>query len=144
MTNSFKGKPFEGPSKAAILRSKKDKWIDIITPYSRDFVDNLKETVQPGHRKWDPDNKIWTVSEIYLEQVANLLKQYFDEVETDLLEPMAQPENIFVPILSLIRDEDLDRVYKLLCFAVHPDRGGNEESMKLLNIAYSERKNTKC
>ena len=52
---------FTGPSKAAILKDTVPGWIKVLTPYKADFVDELKSTVQPSHRVWEPVEKVWRV-----------------------------------------------------------------------------------
>ena len=134
-----KSAEFIGPSKAAILKSPKEGWLKVVTPYNENFVDELKSTVQPPHRQWNPEEKYWLVNELYLEDLIIILKRHYDEVSTDLLES-EEVNNPFGIVFDLISPQDLDKIYKALAFAVHPDRGGSEKSMKLLNEAYQRKK----
>ena len=131
--------PFAGPTRAAINRSDTKGWVDVVSPYNADYIEDLKTVIQPSHRKWDPNQKVWRVSEIYLEELVGLLKMHFDEVTTNLTEP-EQPavDNIFKPVFSALKGDDMDKVYRALAFALHPDRGGSAEQMSKLNQAYQE------
>ena len=131
---------FNGPTKAAILKSPKEGWLKVISPYSADFVDELKSTIQPSHRHWNPDEKYWLINEIYLEDLVTILKRHYNEVTTDLLGEESQPSNLFSQIFEILPKEYVDKVYFILASAIHPDHGGNEALIKQLNEAYQEKK----
>lgn len=130
---------FKGPTKAAILKGNQAGWLTIITPYNANFVDELKSTIQPSHRQWDPSAKAWRVNEIYLEELVPMLQRYFDEIETDLTtEPSSN--NLFVEVFKIVNGQYRDKVYYALAQALHPDHGGSQELMTKLNAAYQETK----
>ena len=134
-------KEHKGPTRAAINRSVLTGWIDLVTPYSEGFVRDLKDSIQPGHRKWNPDAKVWQVNQIYLDKVIPLLRKYFDEVTTDLLAEPEAPANLFRPVFDVLKrlpNGSADKIYRSLAMAVHPDHGGTDTLMKLLNAAYQE------
>ena len=140
-------KPFTGKTKAFIGRGDVSGWLKIIVPWipgkTPDFVDELKSTIQPSHRSWNPDTKAWAVNEIFLEELIPMLQRYFDEIETDLTTEPTAPENLFKPIFEALKglpNGNLDKVYKQLAVAVHPDHGGSDELMTKLNQAYQESK----
>jgi len=140
--NSYKKTEYKGPTKAAIVRSSLGQgWVDVVSPYDRDYVEELKSSIQPSHRKWDPQSQVWHVNELYLEELVALLKKHFDEVTTNLLSEEPVPSNLFRPVFEALKDlpnGNLDKVYKQLAVAVHPDHGGSDELMKKLNEAYQE------
>ena len=129
---------FSGPSKAAILKGKTDGWIKILTPYKADFVDELKSTVQPSHRSWDPVEKVWHVHDIYLEQLIGMLKRHYDEVTQDLVVEEEVSGNMFEKLFDVITNGTAEKVHRVLSLALHPDHGGSEEMMKQLNAAWSK------
>lgn len=137
--NQMNKKKYTGPTKAGIYKSDKESWVRVVAPWNQDFLDELKDTFQPSFRRWDPDAKHWLINDIYLEDIILLCKKYFDDVETDLTSESSD-SNPFIAVLDLIPIQDLDKIYKTLAFAVHPDRGGSDKSMKLLNEAYEKRK----
>jgi len=125
-------------SKASVSKSDRKGWLDVDTPYSEKFIKELKLTIQPSHRKWNLVLKVWQVNEMFLEELVELLKVYFDEVIVNFVNPAPNGNNPFIPVLNLISTQDIDKVYKSLAFAIHPDRGGNNQTMKLLNEAYEK------
>jgi len=132
-------KEHKGPTRAAVNRSVLTGWVDLVTPYNAGFVRDLKESIQTSHRKWNPDMKVWQVNQIYLDKAVLLLKKYFDEVTTDLLTEPEVPANLFKPIFEILRklpNGNMDKIYRTLAMAVHPDHGGSDELMKKLNEAY--------
>ena len=131
-------KKFEGPTKAVILRSDNQDWLKLITPYNADFVNELKSTILPPHRQWDPDGKFWKVNEIYLEELIPILKKYYDIVETGLISDEVTDNNLFRKVFEVV--DDRDKVYYALAQALSPDHGGSQELMNKLNEAYQEAK----
>ena len=89
-----KSAQFTGPSKATILKSPKEGWLKVVSPYNENFVDELKSTIQPLHRQWNPDSKFWLINEVYLEDLVIMLKKHYNIVETDLVDTESQ-NNIF-------------------------------------------------
>ena len=134
-------KEHKGPTRAAVNRSNMPGWVDLTTPYNEDFVRDLKDSIQSSHRKWEPIGKVWQVNQIYLDKVVPLLKKYFDEVTTDLLQEEPVSSNLFRPVFDVLKglpNGNLDRIYRSLAMACHPDQGGSEELMTKLNSAYDE------
>ena len=130
---------FIGPSKAAILKDTIPGWIKVLTPYKADFVDELKSTVQPSHRVWEPVEKVWRVHDIYLEELIGMLKRHFDEVTQDLVGAEEVSGNMFEKLFEVITNGTGEKVYRVLSLALHPDHGGNE-GMKQLNAAWQKAK----
>ena len=130
---------YTGPTKAQILRSSKTGWLRVVTPYSAKFVEELKTWIQPSHRMWNPDARFWEVQEMHLEKLITLLEKHFDEIETDLLSEEAVPDNLFKPVFEALKqlpNGQMDKVYRSLSMACHPDVGGSDLLMKQLNEAY--------
>jgi len=133
---------YTGPTRAAINRSDKKGWVDLHTPYDKNFVQELKDRIQPSHRQWNPGQGVWHVNELFLDVAVELTRKFFNEVTTDLLqeEPKAVG-NMFVPVLQALAglpNDGMDKVYKTLAMALHPDVGGSNELMTKLNQAYQE------
>ena len=147
--------PFTGPTRATILKSNRDGWLKVIAPWipnvTPDFVDELKSTIQPSHRQWNPDEKFWLINEVYLEDLIIILKRHYNEVTTDLIEGQSEPDdpdnpdnsdNLFAKVFEILPDGDYaDKVYYALAQAIHPDHGGNDKLVDELNKAYQRRNN---
>jgi len=46
---------------------------------NRAFLDDLKDQVPRGERKWDNEKKEWWISDAYLDEVDNLIFNHFEE-----------------------------------------------------------------
>lgn len=67
---------FQGSKSNGISIVAENGGLKIITPFSRDFVDELKEAVPATSRKWDPPSKAWLVSKQY----SSVIKEIVDRV----------------------------------------------------------------
>ena len=135
---------YQGPREAAILRSSKEGWLNVSAPYFPDItpkmVEDIKTYIDPSSRKWNPDTKYWEIKETCLGTLISILKKHFDEV-TQNLTAEGTSSNAFQVVFEILKsmpNGNLDRVYGALAQAVHPDHGGSNEQMKLLNEAYQE------
>jgi len=133
---------FTGKTKAGIFKSGTVGWLKLVTPYDESFLSDFRSIISPSARQWNPTLKVWLVQEMYLAELVEIVKIHFDEYTTDLLEDepkqIVKPENIWTFVLDSIPKDSVKSVYRALAFAVHPDKGGTEEQMKLLNSAYQE------
>lgn len=50
-------------------------------PYSKEFVDRLKEMIDSDYRSWDPDAKAWIIDSDFEDDVAELAREIFGEVQ---------------------------------------------------------------
>lgn len=57
----------------------KDGRASIYTPFNRDFVAAIKSNI--GGRRWDADNKCWTVPEESLPQVRQIMMDVYGETD---------------------------------------------------------------
>ena len=131
---------FTGPTKCGIYKSAKDGWLKVVAPWNPKFLDEIKSSIQPGHRQWNPEEKFWLINEIYLEDLSTMLNRYYNVVETDLINSEPQ-ENVFNEILNLCPSENIDKLYYALTKVFHPDTGDDNSLITKLNQAYQEKKN---
>ena len=147
MANTKKRVEFQGTQEAAILRSQKEGWLNISTPYKLECVNDIKAFIEPSGRKWNPDTKFWEIKEIYLATIVTILKKHFgDNIIQNLTEETDLSGNVFKPlfdVLSQMPNSNMDKIYSALAFAMHPDKGGSDVQMKLLNEAYENAKKGK-
>lgn len=47
-------------------------------PFLKEFQDEFKVEVPHDERKWDPKREQWWVSDLYLDEVDNLLVEHFE------------------------------------------------------------------
>jgi len=48
-------------------------------PYNADFLDEMKQVVPREERRWDNNKKMWWISDLYLDEVDNLLFSHFEQ-----------------------------------------------------------------
>lgn len=125
-------------------------------PFDLDVVEDLKAAIPARERRWRPETKTWFVTRPYVEFVANLLLRRFGDLEEVLAftEPESPHERRgrFRPDPSPIRPTDaayrelylqsnapaavIEAAYRALAKLNHPDRGGDDERMRAINLAY--------
>lgn len=47
-------------------------------PYNEDFIDEMKQVVPREERRWDKHKRMWWISDLYLDEVDNLLFSHFE------------------------------------------------------------------
>lgn len=140
---SYTNRPFtppSGPQVARILKSAKEGWYDLSTPYNPGFVSEIKTKLTTSIRSYSPDTRMWSVHESALADAVELLKKYFTEVVNcvGLSQPSKDLVSVFDELFKMIPKEYQDKVYMALAQAVHPDHGGTTENMTKLNKSYGD------
>lgn len=116
-------------------------------------VQFLKGAIPHSDRNWDPTSKTWTFTEKYLDGVSKFCILIFgaQEVATltrDKVEGQdkavsntngySQLDSAMLVFMKLLPYEAAQRAYKMAAMNLHPDRGGDMESMTRLNQAWSK------
>jgi len=52
------------------------------SPYKKEFVEDLKVHVPREERKWDKLKEMWWISDLYLDEVDNLIFDHFERYGT--------------------------------------------------------------
>lgn len=50
------------------------------TPYLEEFVETLKDAIDPAYRTFDVDAKCWVIDYDYFRVVARIVSRYFREI----------------------------------------------------------------
>lgn len=118
-------------------------------PFSRMFVELLKNTIPYTSREWDPERKAWTIDPPYTDLAIALLVKHFPDAHIG-----GRPGPSFRSPRStcscLSRDSDYAKLYVLptappeviraayraLTKMRHPDVGGSVAVMQELNAAF--------
>jgi hypothetical protein len=127
---------------ATIFNTPDTSWIELVTPYDEDFIDDLKMFIDKHNRKWVPDTTSWRVRISEKKFLTRLLNDHGFAVREEHLEYKTTGSvdgNLFEQVLTMIPDDYVNKVYYALAQAVHPDHGGTSEQMKQLNNAYEKR-----
>ena len=115
-------------------------------------VQFLKQAIPHSDRNWEPTTKTWTFTEKYLDGVQKFCILIFgsQEVATltrDKVEGQAKAiasngynplDSAMLVFMKLLPYEAAQRAYKMAAMNLHPDRGGDMESMTKLNQAWSK------
>lgn len=129
-----------------------DVWCS--TEYSPGFVDELKRSVPGRERGWDAEHKLWHVDRYYADVLTSLLERhygYWSQVDPGELglgarsshrrpspaPALADPYRVLC-VTPEAPPELIDLAYRYWAKRVHPDRGGNHESMVKINLAYEQ------
>jgi len=115
-------------------------------------VQFLKGAIPHSDRNWEPLTKTWTFTEKYLDGVSKFCVLIFGSQEVAVLsrdKVEGQSRNIsvsgtntldltIIAFVKLLPYEAAQRAYKMAAMNLHPDRGGDMESMTRLNQAWSK------
>lgn len=131
--------------KLAILKDG-EGWLRVHSPYSANFVDYLKINISSGDREpvfREVDGKkkfdYWRIRSTCLEDIYKLMSDFWPD--QDIVSDLDQGDDWVDTLFQLLPEGKLDIVYRALSQAFHPDVGGDEETMKRINLAYEIRKN---
>lgn len=69
--------------KATLFRVQDSDWIEVASPYSREWVDWVKRTLEPKNRYWSPERKRWGFRQSFLNEVVLSLQQHFFDLELE-------------------------------------------------------------
>lgn len=104
-------------------------------PLNESIMDRIRNSVPLTQREWVPDKHVWRFSPAALPILKPILKDVYRDVQT-LGVPKALPATKFDQLMSKLDSEDKAKVYKLLAMKYHPDRGGDKDTMTLINLVF--------
>ncbi len=111
-------------------------------PYKQEVIDDIRARVPKGKKTWNDSEKIWEFSVETIQLIVDILSKHFEEVLdlTQATAPAPMGPISSDPLLSLLDEEDIGRIYKLLAIKYHPDKqGGNSDKMARINNIFSKR-----
>lgn len=129
-------------------------WVLLEGPYIKGFIDFLKYGIRPmAFREYDDKTKQWKIYWDRLPVIIHAARKYYEEVDWSELPPawqmFAVGEEVnqsteltlaeAYKVLHLLESAPpsvTKAVYKEMCILHHPDLGGNEKKMILINQAY--------
>jgi hypothetical protein len=127
---------------ATIFTSTTPGWLEVVTPYDPEYLDDMKLFIPYENRRWVPETKSWRIRANegkYLKQI--LTKHHYHIIEDDTHWDIGS--NLFDYLFEGIPDEYVNKVYYALANALHPDHGGSTKQMQDLNAAYENRQDKK-
>lgn len=129
-------------------------WIKIRSPWHKtltpNFNQDLKDRIDYGARRWDPDEKVWKIDPSHDEILMEILERWFEEVNVLKTNAPATPaaamssdNDPLVKMIKLCPNETLPKIYRVIAAALHPDTGGDPIKMSELNMLWSQIKTEK-
>jgi len=115
--------------------------INLRSEYDPHFIQALKDEIPWQMRKWvgKPDN-IWRVDVSFVDLVYSLLNRHnFQVTVVEQNQPVAAPsngENPYKKMFLYLDNDTMSKVYKIIMFKLHPDKGGNPKHAQDVNEAY--------
>lgn len=111
-------------------------------PYTQKVIDEIRAKIPKGKKSWNPDDKIWEFSVETVDVIVEILSDHFDKVIDLTKEVPELPiiQNGTDPLLSLLDQDDIQKIYKVLVKKYHPDVGGDSNKMARINQVFSKMK----
>ena len=111
-------------------------------PYKLKVIEEIREKVPKGKKTWNPTDKIWEFSVEAVDIIVEIMTENFQKVIdlTQAAPPMPVSQNGTDPLLSLLDEEDIQKIYKLLAKKYHPDIGGDADKMAKINQIFTKMK----
>lgn len=120
-----------------------DAW-RIFSPYSKTYIEELKHEIPAGARSWDALNKAWMIVDEFIDIIDILCLKHFggklNRVVPQSQLPPAQltsSRDLFEKFLKLCPTNAVKKLYLAAISELHPDKGGDPDKAKELNILYA-------
>lgn len=111
-------------------------------PYRASVIQQFKEKIPTGKKAWNPDTKTWEFSAETIDVLMEILTSEFGDNVIDLTQqgqPVPQSPSLD-PLLSLLDNDDIQKIYLMLVKKYHPDIGGDGDKMARINQIFNQRK----
>jgi hypothetical protein len=125
--------------------------------YNKSYVEKLKSLIPKEHRSWDESDYAWVVCGEYIVEACCVIREFYTVEDLSAVSKyLSDHEDSFRNFTGDADAEDTDdrdadpyslmlrlaspklikKIYKLISAEAHPDRGGNDQAMGLLNECY--------
>jgi hypothetical protein len=123
-----------------------ESFIELHFSYNPAALAALRNCTPATARTWDPDDKLWSVSEPYVDRVLRALQPHVGPIETaDLRRPNLKPgvpgkANWAHALYDALPDHLKQPAFRALTKVLHPDIGGDLKLAQQLNDAFANRR----
>lgn len=100
-----------------------------------EFVAELQKLGDATQVEWKPDDKIFYINPTLLPALKLLLKQHYADVQVFGVQKQVKATK-FDALMERLSKDDKNKVYRLLAGIYHPDRGGDKDTMALINQVF--------
>lgn len=104
--------------------------------YNPFFNQRLKERVEPKYRNWNLANKCWELHPSTMKDVQQICQEFYKGVQIIGQKPVLGSK--FEKLLTKLTKDDKQNIYRLMALKYHPDKGGDHETMSLLNEVFKQ------
>lgn len=112
----------------------------IRSPYDPGFVDDLKEYIPAGFRRWDREERVWLVKEPYVNDALDICNEYGQVTLIDQRVPVdvssARDQEWAEAMFAAVPEHLRRPAYRALVKVLHPDQGGDKDVFTALQLAY--------
>lgn len=98
------------------------------------FYDELKREINTK-LAWNSTDKVFEVNPTALPQIKLLLKNHYKDVQVFGIQKQVRATK-FDKLMDALTKDDKSKIYRLLAGIYHPDRGGNKDTMALINEVF--------
>ena len=125
-----------------------------VSPYNEALKDALLKAIPASDRNWNPQARVWTITERYADPLRNLLTvmgvnhTYVSKTQVEAAQQTASRtsantasglhkiDDVKCDFIKALPYEAALKAYRHAAILLHPDRGGDATRMSALNIAW--------
>jgi len=89
----------------------------------------------PNQAKYNKQDDVWELHPAILPGLKLVLKTHYKDVQVLGVQKQVQATK-FDQLMARLSKDDKDKIYKLLALKYHPDKGGDKETMVLVNLVF--------
>ena len=125
-------------------------------PYSKEFLDAMRQLIPVANRMWDPLTKTWTVSEAFGLPIKSLCDRVWgstsvmfidaahqqshsaNQTQTPIVRRNAPLDEVLLTFVKLLPYNAARKAYLFAAQELHPDKqGGDSTKMTSINAAWT-------
>ena len=111
-------------------------WLCVSFTYHAEAKDTLMRMTGKGNYRYQPETHCWHFRSPFLKQILKVLDDYDFHIEDNVSQPVITQKvgvNPWADIFKSVDNELAHKLYRAATLILHPDAGGNNRAMQLLN-----------
>jgi hypothetical protein len=102
--------------------------------YNPFFNERMKKAIESKYRNWNSANKCWEFHPSKMKDIQAICGEFYKGVQIIGQKPVLGTK--FEKLLTKLTKDDKQSIYRLMALKYHPDKGGDHETMSLLNEVF--------